>query len=294
MNPRINRRAFLKVATVATAATATSLALPAAAAASGRERLRRGGLIDVNVTLGRWPFRRLPFDDTDALVAKLRMNGVIQAWAGTFDAVFQKDMAAANARLAQECRRHGPGLLVPFGSVNPTLPDWEEELHRCHTAHRMPGLRLFPNYHGYKLDDPVFARLLALAMERRLIVQVAVDLEDERTQHPLARVPHVDLQPLAAPLATATGSRVVVLNWFRSVKPDLVKRLAAMDVCFDIATVEGVGGVTNLVQQISANRVAFGSHAPFFYFESALLKLKESSLNPDETRRVCRENARGL
>jgi len=237
----------------------------------------------------------LPLDETPALVARLRSHGVKQAWAASFDGLLHKDLASVNAQLAAECRKHGRGLLVPFGSVNPTLPAWEEDLRRCHEEHQMPGIRLHPNYHGYKLDDPAFARLLDLAGGCGLIVHLAVTLEDERTQPPLLRVPHVDVAPLLTLLASRPNLRVVLLNWFRGVKSDLLPRLAgAGQVYFDIATLEGVGGVPNLLKQVPADRVVFGSHAPFFYFESALLKLKESALSEPQATGVRSGNARRL
>src|SRR5262249_29692396 len=96
------------------------------------------GIIDTNVHLFDWPFRRLKYRRAPDLLAKLRKHRVTQAWAGSFEAPLQKNLDAANARLADECRANGGGMLLPFGSVNPVWPDWEEDLRRCHETYKMP------------------------------------------------------------------------------------------------------------------------------------------------------------
>ncbi len=78
--------------------------------------------IDTNVSPSRWLFRRLAGDEAAELVGRLRKKGVIQGWAGSLDGILHKDIAGVNARPAKNCRAHGQGFLVPFGSVNPKLP----------------------------------------------------------------------------------------------------------------------------------------------------------------------------
>ena len=288
VNSNISRRGFLR----ASAAAAVGLAALGSRGAAAPSK--PGGLIDVNVSLGRWPFRRLPLDDTAKLVAKLRRHGAAQAWAGSFAAAFDQDPGAANAWLAEECRERGRGLLLPFGTVNPKRPDWERELQRCVETHHVRGLRLFPGYHHYQLDDEAFAKLFSLAAQQKLVLQIVTDLEDERTQPAEATAPHVDAKPLLTRLKDFPAARVVLLNWHRSVSAPLVPQLVAAGVSFDIATLESVGGVANLMGKISPERVLFGSHAPFFHFESAALKLKESELNLAQLRAVSELNARRL
>jgi predicted TIM-barrel fold metal-dependent hydrolase len=234
-------------------------------------------IVDTNLSLSRWPFRRLALDETPRLVERLRAAGVAQAWAGSFDALLHEDVAGVNLRLVEECTRHGTGLLVPFGCVNVTLPDWEEDLRRCHEAHGMRGIRVHPNYHGYTLDDARLGKLLDAAGERGLVVQIALRMEDARTQHPLVRVPVVDTKPLPALLAARPGLRVELLNALGDVRGPALEALANVpNVYVEIATLEGIGGVERLLKVFPFERVLFGSHAPFFVFESALRKLDES------------------
>jgi predicted TIM-barrel fold metal-dependent hydrolase len=251
-------------------------------------------IIDVNANLSRWPFRRLRGDDTPELVAMLRARGVGQAWVASFDGLLHKDIGGVNERLASECRRFGDGFLLPFGTVNPKLPDWEEDLRRCALVHRMPGIRLHPNYHNYPLDDPEFAKLLRGAAGRGLAVQLALKMEDDRTQHPLLRVPPVDASGLVDLIAGIPGLRLMILNGPGPLSRDAVPKLAAAGVSFDIAMLEGILGVSRMIEQIGLEHVLFGSHFPFFTWESARLKITESGLEEAGERAVCSANAQRL
>ncbi len=252
-------------------------------------------IVDVNVHLGRWPFRYLRHDDPARLVKKLRSSGVGQAWVGNFDALLHVDLDAVNHNTALWCRRWGGRLLVPLGSVNPRLPDWQTTLSRCVQRHKMPGLRLYPGYHGYQLDDPAVGELFRLAQQHRLVVQVAVRLEDPRTQHPLLQVPDVNLAPLQGLLKAFPQVPVVLLGALRSVS---ARELAAMmdwgPLYVEISMLEGTAGLQRLLQRVPRERVLFGSHMPLFVIESALLKLMESELSPQEQEAIRHRNAQAL
>jgi len=304
--PAIDRRTLLK-ASLAPAALPLAAALVNSAAQSAEQTGAADpaslDIIDTNVHLFEWPFRKLKYDRTESLIAKLRKHRITQAWAGTFEALLHKQLEAANRRLADECRVRGGGVLVPIGSVNPAWPDWQEDLRLCHEQYRMPGVRLYPAYHGYALDHAEFARLIGEAAKRGLLVQIALRLEDERVHHQAIQIPLVNVSPLVDLLKKVPQAKVQLID---SAGPLLGNHVSSLvrdtKVLFDIAAIEGNGGVGRLIEgtnysyrgAIPVDRLLFGSHAPFFPCESALLKLFESPLSLEQLEKLMQANARRL
>jgi uncharacterized protein len=251
--------------------------------------------IDTNAHLGHWPFRRHGYEETTKFLDKLRAVKVTEAWVASFDGVLHKDIAGVNARLAAECKEHGASMLIPFGTVNPRQPDWPEDLRRCREVHKMPGIRLYPNCHGYTLDDPDFAKLLSLAADAKLLVQLVVKMEDERTHHPLMKVKDVDLSPLPKVVAGIAGLKLQILNCpIPATGEALVPLARSGQVFFDIAKQEGVGAVAKLIERVGTERVLYGSHFPLFHAESSTFKVKEADLKAEVEGAIRTGNAKGL
>lgn len=249
------------------------------------------GIVDVNVTLGQWPFRHVPYGNASDLAGNLKSLGIVEAWAGTFDGLLHKDIASANARLAEDCARHGKGILRPIGSINLSLPNWDDDIYRCAENHGMHGIRLHPNYHGYKLDDARVAACFELAASSNLVVQIAVTMEDERMMHPLMQVPPVDVLPLIPLLPKQPKLSVILINALRTVRGQPLTQLTSSGALyFDHAMVEGVAGVANVLKDLPLERLLFGSHAPLFYAESAILKLMESELSEEQQTAITHRN----
>lgn len=269
----MNRRHFIQ--TAAAVAAAPAFAVP--------PELR----IDVNFSVGTWPFRALQPFDSEAL----KQRGIQQALTGSLEAVLYRDITAVNTRLAGICRE-SHGVFVPAGALNPLLPDWLEDLRRCQEEHGMKVLRLHPNYHGYKLADPIFGEVLTVVTARGLAIQITTQLEDQRTQHPLVQAAPVDLSPLPDLLKAHPQARVMVLNANAAMIMKSLRGCTAL--WLDCAMIEGVGGIENLLKTWPPDKLCLGTHAPLFYPESSLLKLHESDLSAAQLVAITRESAQAF
>jgi predicted TIM-barrel fold metal-dependent hydrolase len=304
----IDRRSFLKQSLLGATAVSLAGAQPSASPTAADHApvataSESPGIIDTNVNLFRWPFRALKYHDTKALVAKLKRHRIIEAWAGSFEALLSKDMSGVNSRLADECRKQGQGFLIPFGSVNLAWPDWEEDVRRCHEVHHMPGLRIYPGYQPFDLDHPAMENLVKMTAERGLILQVVFGMEDTRVHHPILNVGPATFAPLLKAMKSKPNAKVELLHFANSGPGEALSQfMTQANTVMDISRLEGNGAVGRMIGSITGlpsarvpiERIVFGSHAPYFPVETALLKLMESPLDGPQLQAIMQGNARRL
>lgn len=109
-------------------------------------------LIDVNTYIGHWPFRQLRHHTATGLLKRMDQHGIDQAVVGSIHGIFYKNAHPANEELAKAVRRHRDRL-IPFATLNPVYPGWEDDLRRSAEDLELGGIRLYPQYHGYRLTD---------------------------------------------------------------------------------------------------------------------------------------------
>ncbi len=252
-------------------------------------------ITDTHVYLGHWPHQRLASEEPEKLAEHLHRAGISRAWVGSFDGLFHKDIAGVNQRLADTCLRIGEESFIPFGSVNPTLPDWEDDLRRCQEVHRMPGVRLHPNYHGYTLDDPRFNRVLEIASKRSLVVQIVAWMEAGKHFLLSPHVERVNLAPLAPVVARHPKVKLVIANGFSLAnEAEIRPLLLAETVWFDFGRADSGRDLRNLVEQASHGRVVFGSGAPLHEVPQVIRTMEQSRLSNSDWQAIALDNAARL
>lgn len=98
----------------------------------------------------------------------------------SFHEIFWENTFDAARRLAAQVGDND--FLTRFVTVNPTYPRQLEELPALAAHIGAAGLRLFPNYHGYRLWDERVAQLFELTGQLDLPVHIFREIQDARLQ----------------------------------------------------------------------------------------------------------------
>lgn len=244
---------------------------------------------DCNGLLGEWPFRRFYHGGMEGLRRVWDQAGIGAGAVSTLRSVFYNDPMEAEELLAEALK--GTGCLHILG-VNPALPAAALSVDEAVERFGIRGVRLYPGYHGYRLDDPCMDRLYAVLRKHRLPLVVSLRLEDERLNYLVKprtltteeltalpdRMPGVKILYTGIQAYEATGMAAA----FRE------KENLYLETSWFKSAVHPFEDVTAV---IPAEKVLYGSGYPLNCLQSTMTALDHSTISEEAKAMILRENA---
>jgi hypothetical protein len=248
-------------------------------------------IVDFCAYLGDWPTYELPYHTADGLLSLMDRCGIGAACVSLAGGMFRFDAREANEHLTRAIAGHRDRLW-PIGTLDPAVPTWKEDLEDGLGRLGLAGFRLHPTYHGYVLDAPDVLHLAARLGVAGRPLFVALQVDEERFQHPAIRVPNVPVDEIVQlirqiPVTTLILNNLKVEHALSLLGGGLPLNQVymdtnAMDMPFD--------GLRSLVETYGAGRLVFGSQMPFLYPEAALMVVEHAGLSPDEREAILERN----
>ncbi len=249
-------------------------------------------LIDINTYIGHWPFRQLRHNTATALAKRLDQRRIDRAVVASLNGVFYRNAHSANEEIAKETRRHRDRL-IPFATLNPTFPGWEEDLRRCAENLELQGLRLYPQYHGYQLTDTAALDLIDAATQLGWAVQVPMRIEDRRTRHPFDTAADMSPAALIQAVKLRPKTRWMLLN---ALGLDGGQFPAKANFLVEISRMTAVlqNNIPEFIEKAGLQHLAFGTGMPLNVPEPALLKLDVLNAPKRAKERIAWRNAAAM
>jgi uncharacterized protein len=248
-------------------------------------------MFDINTAVGHWPFRRIPNQTPAELRALLEGAGIDGAAVANTNGLFYKNCHDANLELAEWLAPHAD-FFVGVATLNPLYAAWERDLRTCSEELGFRALRLVPQYHDYALgcgESIAIARLAAQVDMPMLIPHRVVDV---RQHHWLDTERVIGIDEIGALCRAVPEARVIVCEGGFSagalVDGEGSPRYPGLYLESSRVAIDGFS------EEFAAERIAFGTGAPFKQIRPAQLKVEVADLESESRERICGKNGREL
>jgi len=254
-------------------------------------------LIDMNAYLGHFAFRQLRHNTAPGLLKLMDSKGIDKAVVSSASAITYRNTQAGNDEVHAEVAPHRDRL-IPFAVINPSYAGWQDDLRICHEDFGMSGLRLYPKWHNYGLSDRCCLDLVGAATERGMVLSIPIRAEDSRQRHWLADVPDVPLDEIATLVTACPQARFVLVNGIGFVRSPLGQKDSGLPANYfiEISRLSATLGneIGQLIANLGADRVVFGTGMPFKYPDPALVKLGVLDASEEDKEKIRCQNATKL
>ncbi len=228
-------------------------------------------IIDLNVSLGNWPFQEFAVNTAEQLNTHLKQSGIDIAYVRSCRAALLPEPEADNQQLTASLEPYEQ--LIPVPTINPQLVGWQNMADFVN----IKAVNLYPNYHSYKLDSLQVAELAEKCLATETLLFITMRLEDTRGANPHCIVQDVPVAEINQLARKFPQLKIVCLNSSFAEAAELTAN--APNLYLDIAYCECGDSMHNLTTKISSAQIVFGSHTPFFATQSAIMKIEYSAIS---------------
>jgi len=245
-------------------------------------------IIDINASVGHWPFRQLPGNTIEALLKRMNQYGVDISVVANINGIFYKNTQSANeelhASLAES--RKNEGRFIPFAVINPTYPDWQYDLETSHSRLGMRGIRIYPLYHDYEITHPSCIEMVKMARDRKMPVAIPLRMIDLRQRSWLDINKELGFNDISTLAQKVPDAAYMVLDtrireYADKTEDAAVRVLKSADVLFDTTRASGVpvtgpngANLDDIVRTFGKDKIAFGTGSPFIDYLSPFIRIE--------------------
>jgi predicted TIM-barrel fold metal-dependent hydrolase len=251
-------------------------------------------IVDVNAYLGHFAFRRLRYNTAASLLALMDSKKIDKAVVSSASAITYRNTQAGNEEVAEEVRGHSDRL-IPFAVINPFYAGWQDDLKICHEEFGMKSLRLYPKWHNYQLSSPCCRELVDTATERGMVISIPIRMEDNRQRSWLLNVPDVPLEEIVDLVKACPKARFILLNGMGYTRCPLGRKDNDLpsNYAIELSRLSAVlaNELGQLITNLGADRVMFGTGMPFNYPNPALVKLEVLDAREADKEKIRSQNA---
>lgn len=251
-------------------------------------------MIDVNAYLGHFAFRRLRHNTAASLLTLMDAKKIDKAIVSSAAAITYRNAQAGNEEVADQIKGHRDRL-IPFAVINPFYTGWQDDLKICHEEFGMTGLRLYPKWHNYSLSSPECQELINAATQRGMAISIPMRVEDSRERSWLLNIPDVPLAEIVELVKAHPKARFLLLNGLGYTGSPLGRKNNGLpsNYAIELSRLSAVlaNEIGQLITNLGADRLMFGTGMPFNYPDPALVKLEVLDASEPDKEKIRSQNA---
>jgi predicted TIM-barrel fold metal-dependent hydrolase len=234
-------------------------------------------LLDINASVGHWPFQHYNYSTCDSLLGRMDKYGVDMSVISNLNGIFYKNTQSANEELFSEINsdKRFPERFIPFAVINPIYAGWREDLSVCSGKFGFKGVRLYPLYHDYEITDPLCIELVRTARDAGMVSAFTLRMVDSRPRSWMDIQTEWALKDIIPIIRAVPDAKYMILNVANSTEltADETTILRNADVLLDTSG-RAISNLGTLLKNFGNDKFAFGTHSPVLDYVSGRLRIE--------------------